>query len=283
MQKARELGFPAEYAELIREKDGVTVARLHSGNDSAILKHFTPGTSPREIENYRILSMLGVPSLRVLASGEDTIVIEDMASEKCPFRLAEEKDMSDTDIARRLAAWYRKLHDAGFAYVKAYGAAMYSETAFFTRENIANVRIKSGTSNLKAWELLDAHYDKIMQFMASVPMTLTYNDFYYTNMAVARDRTAAMMFDYNLLGKGHVYSDIRNVEYSLSPEAAAVFRKAYGDCDFSGEAALDAVISPIVTLHFAYSRDIFPDWARAELDNIKTGYTEAVEALLTRL
>ena len=283
MRKAHEMGFPADRAELIREKDGVTVARLYSGAGTAILKHFAPDASHREIENYGILAMLGVPSLRVLASCENAVVIEDMASEKCTFRPAEEQDMSDPDVGRRLAAWYRKLHDTGFAYVKSHGDTMYSETSLFTRENIENVRIKSGTSALKVWDMLDSHYDKIMRFMASLPMTLTYNDFYYTNMAVARDRTAAIMFDYNLLGKGHVYSDIRNVEYSLSPEAAAAFREAYGEYDFSDEAALDAVVSPIVTLHFAYAREIFPAWAQAELDNIKTGYIKAVEALETRL
>ena len=35
--------------------------------------------------------------------------------------------------------------------------------------------------------------------------TLTYNDFYYTNMMVAKDKSSALMFDYNLLGKGYVY------------------------------------------------------------------------------
>ena len=37
--------------------------------------------------------------------------------------------------------------------------------------------------------------------------TLTYNDFYYTNLAVLKDGTSAIMFDYNLLGKGYAYAD----------------------------------------------------------------------------
>lgn len=282
MRLTQEMGYDCDRIELIREKDGVTVARLYSKEKCAILKTFAPGTSCREVENYRVLRSLGIPTLHVFAACDNGIIIEDMSSEKCPYRLAAENDMADISVARNLAQWYRRLHSAGFAHVAKHGKDMYSETSFFTRENIAAVRDKSGLSTLPVWKILDENYDAIMRLAASVPMTLTYNDFYYTNMAVARDGSAAMMFDYNLLGKGHVYSDVRNVEYSLSPEAAAAFREAYGERDFSLEAALDAVISPIVTLHFAYSRPgKFPDWAHQELQNLKTDYIGSVEKLIS--
>lgn len=280
MQTARNMGYACDRIELIREKDGVTVARLYSKDKSAILKTFAPGISCREVENYRMLQSLGVPTLNVYAACDNGIIIEDMSSEKCFYRLAAENDMADISTARSLAQWYRKLHSAGFDYVAKHGKDMYSETAFFTRENIAAVRDKSGLSTLPVWKILDENYDVIMRIADSSPMTLTYNDFYYTNMAVARDDSAAMMFDYNLLGKGHVYFDVRNVEYSLSPDAAAAFREAYGEYDFSREAALDAVMSPIVTLHFAYMRAEFPDWAQQELLNIKTDYIKSVEKMM---
>ena len=280
MHIARNMGFACDRAELIREKDGVTVARLYTKEKSAVIKTFAPGTSCREVENYCLLNALGVQTLQVLAACHNGIIIEDMSSDSCAFRIAAEADMADVDVARKLAKWYRKLHDSGFDYVADHGKDMYSEVSIFTRENIAAVRDKSGLHALPVWKMLDENYNEIIKRVASIPMTLTYNDFYYTNMAVARDGSAAMMFDYNLLGKGHVYSDIRNVEYSLAPEAAAAFRKAYGDYDFSREAALDAVISPIVTLHFAYNRAEFPAWATGEREKIKTDYISAVEALL---
>jgi len=281
VKKALSMGFDCQNAELIREKDGVTVARLFAEDATAILKWFSAKTSLREIENYRILDALDIPTLNVMATAADAIIMEDMASPACPFRLANEADMADAALARSLAAWYRRLHEAGFAHVKAHGGNMYSEAALFTRENIENIRMKSGLRDLAVWRLLDEGFDIIARIVADTPMTLTYNDFYYTNMAVARDGGAAIMFDYNMLGKGHVYSDIRNVEYSLSPEAAAAFREAYGECDFSREAAIDAVVSPIVTLHLAYSRSAFPDWAWQELQNLKTDYIRSVEKLIS--
>lgn len=280
IQKASEMGFDCNRAVLIREKDGVTVARLFAGDSTAVLKWFAPGTSTREVDNYKLLASLKVPNLQVIAACTDAIIIEDMASPACPFRLAEEKDMSDEDIARNLAKWYRKLHTSGFSYVQQHGADMYSEASLFTPENIAKVKRNTGLHDLPVWRIVEENYEKIAAHIAAAPMTLTYNDFYYTNMAVARDSSAAMMFDYNYLGKGHVYSDMRNVEYSLSPDAAAAFRAAYGEYDFSHEAAIDAVISPIITLHFAYARAEFPDWALPELKKLQNGYIDAVAALL---
>lgn len=278
-QTALDMGFECDRIELIREKDGVTVARLYDKEKSAIIKTFAPGTSCREMDNYRILSSLGVPTLHVYAACDNGIIIEDMASEKCKYRLAAEEDMADENIARNLAAWYRKLHASGFEYVKKHGESMYSEFGLFTPENIAAVKERTGA--LPVWRLLEENYETIAAHIAAAPMTITYNDFYYTNMAVARDGGAAIMFDYNLLGKGHAYSDMRNVEYSLAANAAAAFRESYGDYDFSREAAIDAVISPIVTLHFAYNRAEFPKWAVSELENIKTDYIKAVEKLLS--
>jgi hypothetical protein len=81
----------------------------------------------------------------------------------------------------------------------------------------------------------------------SLSRTLTYNDFYYTNLAVRKDGTAALMFDYNLLGKGYVYSDIRNVCSSLGDEAQAAFLAEYGEVDRC-EITIDDVVSPIAAL-----------------------------------
>ena len=99
--------------------------------------------------------------------------------------------------------------------------------------------------------------------------TLTYNDFYYTNMVVARDGSAAFMFDYNLLGKGMVVSDLRNVTYSLSPAAKDAFLAAYGPFD-PLEEMLDDVVSPVVTLWLACQRQSFPNWAVDALQEVET-------------
>jgi len=52
-----------------------------------------------------------------------------------------------------------------------------------------------------------SRYSKLREILD----TLTYNDFYWSNFIVRKDRQAALMFDYNLLGRGYRYSDMRNV------------------------------------------------------------------------
>ena len=115
--------------------------------------------------------------------------------------------------------------------------------------------------------------------LQSVPQTLTYNDFYFTNLTVAKDLSCAMMFDYNLLGRGYAYADIRNVTVSLEKAARQAFLSAYGA--FSPlEARLDRVVSTVVTLHFACQRKTFPAWAASALQSVATSLESDVLALL---
>lgn len=267
--------------DILQQKDGVTVARLHRKEGSRILKCFSGGASCREITNYRLLGSLGIPTLRVIKAVSDAFIMEDIAS-SAALRLGEERDMASPGIARALAGWYRLLHDNGRAYAAENGGGLYSEYDMFTAENIARVRRLSDTGGLNVWRALEAHTGAIAAFMRSLPVTLSYNDFYYTNMAVARDGGSAMMFDYNLLGRGYVYSDLRNVTYSLSPEAGEAFMEAYGGFD-PREALLDDVVSPIVTLHMAFQREVFPEWGRQALDEFKNSYHLRLGALVDAL
>lgn len=115
----------------------------------------------------------------------------------------------------------------------------------------------------------------------SLTRTLTYNDFHYTNLVVARDGSAVLIFDYNLLGRGYVYSDIRNVCGHLgNEEARAAFRSAYGNYD-EKEIAVDDVVSALTSLHIACQRKSFPDWGRELLEMVKDGrLLSAVKKLL---
>ena len=97
-------------------------------------------------------------------------------------------------------------------------------------------------------------------------------------MAVAKDGSAALMFDYNLLGKGYAYADIRNVLSSLSDEAQLAFLDEYGAFDPT-QKILDDVVSPVVTLYFACKRDVFPSWAKPLLEEINTSYIAKIEKL----
>lgn len=273
------MGISGARYDILRSKDGVTVVRVYTEDGARILKCFEDIPSRREISNYRLLRESGIPTLHIYEETEAALLMEDMEGQS-GYRLAEEADMADTDVARKLAAWYRKLHEAGFAYVRAHGEGMYSETELFCEENIAEVRRRSGAQGLPVWRLIEENYERIRDIIRSTPMTLTYNDFYYTNMAVARDGSSAIMFDYNLLGKGHVYSDMRNVLSSLSEEAGRAFTDAYGPYDANVEKLIDDAISPIVTLHLAYGRREFPGWARESLEHLKNGYEDDIIRLL---
>jgi len=110
--------------------------------------------------------------------------------------------------------------------------------------------------------------------------TLNYNDFYWTNLAVNNNKKEAIMFDYNLLGIGFRYNDIRNVCSSLSEEAGKVFIEEYGVIN-ENEKIIDDGISPLVTLIFAYIRSKFPNWAKESLATIYNGELEkAIEKIL---
>ena len=194
-------------------------------------------------------------------------------------RPAIESDMSDVHVAERLAAWYRQLHSVGCSYVQQHGAAMYDESDLFTPENIAFVQQKTGTQRAPAWRLLEKNFDTIAALLSAAPRTLTYNDFYYTNMAVARDGSFALMFDYNLLGKGYAYADLRNVTSSLSKEAGRAFMEAYGSFD-PAEKALDDVMNLVTGLVQACRRERFPAWARGMVDEIGTTLAGKIERLL---
>jgi len=276
------LGVYDRSPEILQDKAGITVLRVRTRSGTAVAKCFEDDPSRREITNYRLLQKLGVPTLRILACTDAALLMEDMVSGGS-FRPACEEDMADAHVAAKLALWYRMLHDAGFSYVAENGKGMYSETDLFSRESIDIVKQRSGTEGLPLWQMLEENFDIIRQAIDDAPMTLTYNDFYYTNMAVARDGSSAIMFDYNLLGKGHVYSDMRNVLWSLSTEAGKAFAEAYGAYDTRRELLIDGAVSTIITLCLAYRRDVFPGWAEDALKHLKNGYADDIERLLTMM
>lgn len=272
-----KMGIICQDVSILQDKDGVIVARVVSGEKSYVVKCFQKDEYKREIENYQLLKILGIPAIQVIASTDSAILLENISCSSA-FRLGVLEDMSDLEVARRIAAWYKQLHSLGYAYVYQQGASMYDEADFFTIENIACIKEQTGTQEAPAWRLLESHYTAISHLLSKVRRTLTYNDFYYTNMVVAQDKSSALMFDYNLLGKGYAYSDVRNVLSSLSEEAGRAFLDAYGEFD-PIEKALDDVVSVVVTLFLACQSDKFPRWAKAILDELDTSFVAKIEYL----
>ena len=277
-QELKKLNIQYSTIDLIQNKDGVIVARVQTDEKSYIIKYFQNEDFKREIRNYQLLDALNIPTVKVFGFTNSAILMEDV-SESDFFRLATKEDLDDVVIASEIAEWYKLIHTNSKNFVKENIAELYDETDFITKENIEFIKEKTGTQNLPAWKLIEDNFDVVISKIKNLPRVLTYNDFYYTNLIVAKDKSSAFMFDYNLLGKGYVYSDIRNVCYSLGEYAKKTFLETYGEFDKS-EIIVDDVASVLVTLYHACQRKSFPNWANAALNEIKTDYDNKVRLLL---
>lgn len=272
-----KLGIACDSFSVLQDKDGITIARITSGEKAYVIKCFQKDEYKRELKNYQLLASLGIPTIRVIAATDSALLLEDIAC-SATYRLGVEEDMSDPEVAHQIAIWYKQLHSRGYGYVYQHGESMYDEADFFTLENIACIKEKTGTLNLPAWVMLEQNYAAINDLLRKARRTITYNDFYYTNMVVAKDKSSALMFDYNLLGKGYAYTDVRNVLSALSEKAGKAFLDEYSEFD-PVEKALDDVVSVVVTLYLACLRDEFPWWARALLDEMDTTFIKKIERL----
>ena len=277
-QELKKLNTPYSTINLVQNKDGVIVARVQCNAKSYIIKYFQNKEFKREIKNYQLLDTLNIPTVKVFSFTDSAILMEDI-SQSDTFRLATKEDLDDVVIASKIAEWYKLLHTSSENFVKENIAELYDETDFITRDNIEFIKEKTGTQNLPVWELINDNFDVIVSKIRSLPRVLTYNDFYYTNLIVAKDKTSAFMFDYNLLGKGYVYSDIRNVCYSLGENAKNAFLEAYGEFDKS-EIIVDDIASVLTTLYHACQRKTFPSWANSTINELKTDYENKVQTLL---
>ena len=259
LDEIKKYGLTDANVSLIREKDGVTVARVRAGEASYIIKLFNEGVSSREIENYRILASLGVPTLRLFGSRERSLLMEDIEASPM-LRLGTEGDMNDPEVVRSLAKWYRALHGRGEEYVRLHGGGMYDEWDMFTLENIDMIGERLGADCERAVSEMKKRFPELRSRMDTAGKTLCYNDFYYTNMAVCRDGSDALMFDYNLLGKGCYVNDLLNVTYWFSKENTELFLREYGGAD-AELMRLARRITPVISLVSALQRGIFPAWA----------------------
>lgn len=277
-QELKKLNIPYSTIDLIQNKDGVIVARVQNGTTSYIIKYFQNDDYKREIKNYQLLYDLSIPTVKVFGFTDSAILMENI-SQSDIFRLATKEDLDDVAIASEIAEWYKLLHTRSKDFSENYSAELYDETDFMTRDNIEFIKEKTGTQNLPVWKLINDNFDIIVSKIRSLPRVLTYNDFYYTNLIVAKDKTSAFMFDYNLLGKGYVYSDIRNVCYSLGENAKNTFLEAYGEFDKS-QIIVDDVASVLVTLYHACQRKTFPSWSDYALKELKQDYASKIKILI---
>jgi hypothetical protein len=90
-------------------------------------------------------------------------------------------------------------------------------------ETIIRIGKQLGLNHDLVWTLAAKHIEAIKDAMRSLPETLNYNDFHWTNLALSRRSVPslrAVVYDYHLLGIGLCYSDCRNVVGSLGDRAS---------------------------------------------------------------
>lgn len=253
----------------IRSKDGVHLYRMKYEDRYFVIKYFEKNVFRREIEYYKILKDLDIPTIEVIGHTDKSLLLEDLDYSP-DYRLGIEEDLSDIEVATALASWYKELHNKSSRFLNSSNIKFYKEVDYITKENIEFLMDKTNTKKDQVWKLLLDNLDRIFFKINEFKEVFTYNDFYWTNLVVHKDKKEALMLDYNMLGVGFRYSDIRNVCSSLSHEAGRVFIKEYGNID-QGEKELDDVISILVTLILAFQREIFPTWAQESLDRINNG------------
>lgn len=113
------------------------------------------------------------------------------------------------------------------------------------------------------------------------------NDFHWTNLALSRKSgpgMEAVVFDYDLLGVGTRYSDVRNVVGSLSGAAVTGFREVYGGVD-PGEQTLDRPLATLYALVSAARMAAFPKWDEESRQtvlngNFRTDLLQAVDLVI---
>ena len=263
------MGLDPQNLMEIRSKDGIQVFRFESGGAHLVIKLLERETDRRELKNYRLLAELGLETLPVLGQADKALVLPDLNWDPV-YRLGEEADLQDLRVAAALGQWYRKLHRVGKAHVRDHGKELYDEADLLTWENLEQVRQRTGTADEPFWAALFGSFDGFCRKVQKTAKTVTYNDFYYTNLVVARDRSTAFPFDYNLMGKGCVLADLRNVTYYMETEAQKAFYEAYGPVDET-DRLYDAVVSPLVTLVLGCRAEKLPDWTEEEIEKLHTG------------
>lgn len=256
--------------DMISSKKGVHVYRVYSGNDTFILKYFENIDDRREILNYKILQSLGVPTLKVVGSTDDCLLIEDI--NKSIYRYAVSDDLNDPSVAKHLAQWYRRLHDAGVGCACLSG--LYDEADILTEAGLMLLMEKTDKPGHPFWKEIFDKLPIVRSKLNELEKTINYNDFYWTNMVVAKDGRSAIMFDYNLMGKGYRYADIRNVCFSMGEAAAAAFKYTYG-CFNVSEIIIDEFVSELCGLIKAFQCERVPKWAFAMLDDLDNGVLTA--------
>ena len=263
--------------ELLSQRHGHVVWRIGTPQRSYILKWLPEAEASTEAEGYLLLQALGVPTAQLYGYSARALLLEDLAWSD-EWRLATAADLARVEAGRAVARWYRVFHNAGEALLAQGNCPGFlrRETDELDADGILATGRALGLSQNPVWSLAAEHVELLKATVAKLSVTLNYNDFYWTNLALSRgegSRPEAIIFDYHLLGVGMRYSDCRNVTGSLSDGAVRAFWQTYGDVD-AREEKLDRPLATLHNLVMAARLPGWPQWADSSRERVLSGALE---------
>jgi hypothetical protein len=256
--------------EMLRDRPTHAVFRVTDRGASYILKRFVGPGPFRELVAYNLLPKLGLSTLPVHGRAERAILLEDLAH-SVAWRMATEEDNSAEATGVAVAAWYRKLHAAGYTFLATEPAPFPAWIDEVTSDNLAQAAGNLGLDDEPAVRLSLVVLDTLTVAFRRCRQTFNYEDFALENLALSRaEPRRAVVFDYDCFSVGTAYADWRNVMYSLAGPAAGAFAAAYGITD-PLERLLDEPLSAWQGLIIAARRPHLPGWAEPLLTAVRDG------------
>ena len=256
----------------IRKKFGISVFRITKEKESYVGKYFDDQQihGRQEIQHYKMLRELNIPTLEVIAHTNSLVLMEDVATSTL-YRLGIEQDMSDVQVACLVAQWFKQLHTRGKSFFGISKLALLDKVDdAFNHDKITKAITKSNTHENPFWDALLQNINEIKNTYISLCNTITYNDFWWDNLVVAKDFSTALMFDYNCISRKYAYADVRHILSVLSKEAGAAFIKGYGDID-EGEKVFEELYFPLTGIVDALNLEELPSWANTFIEMLHNG------------
>jgi hypothetical protein len=262
----------------LRQRDDHGVYRVKAQNRSFVLKYFQTPIHPKEIQVYALLQKHGVPTLPCYAMTDNCILLEDLLS-SLNWRLADPVDLTHWNTGQAVANWYSKLHAVGYELL--HNAARKPDflqpwVASISPDALKAIEADLGSEISAGWKLALSNCEVLKTKYLSFPQTFNYNDFAAENLALSRgeqDTPKAIVYDYDQFSSGVIYSDWRNVTYSLQGKARNAFMDCFGTVN-EHEQRLDDVLSILSGLLLACARKVFPHWAFSLRESIFNGDLE---------
>lgn len=276
----RRLGLGDDVrSETLLQRHGHSVLRLRTAEGSFVIKLWPDADAATEIAAYRLLADLGVPTVRVIAATEDALLLEDLAVSPS-WHLAGPEDLDRIEVISGLAAWYRRLHDAG-SPLGPWAASIPGEYDHLSPDALRATGRRLGLDREPAWRRATIFIEPLLAGWRRRPQTVIYNDFHVGNVAVRRSITSdagpergAIMIDFHLLRTGTRASDLRNVTGQLDPAGRAAFLRRYGPVP-EIEAIVDAPLAVLGALCQLDPAARIPAWARRVCAEVGDGRLDA--------